>query len=104
MSDGSKLTTEMWIGSGEFGIEVSYHVFFPDREEHKSSSGLCVENGRVGSMSQGLHSHREWDGRLRNLIIWFKGRYDRHQKGCLGGQCSSSVGIVGCGPAGRPFF
>eukprot|EP00983_Pelagomonas_calceolata_P124403 1161104-Pelagomonas_calceolata.AAC.1 len=44
-SDGSKFTAEMWIGSHEFGIGVSYNVFSPDREEHESSSGLCAENG-----------------------------------------------------------
>ena len=43
--DGSKFTTEMWIGSDEFGIGVSYHVLSPYREEHESSSGRCVENG-----------------------------------------------------------
>eukprot|EP00983_Pelagomonas_calceolata_P028463 891241-Pelagomonas_calceolata.AAC.1 len=53
--DCSKFTTEMWIGSDEFGIGVGYHAFSPDREEHDSSSGLCVENGRVDSMVQGLN-------------------------------------------------
>eukprot|EP00983_Pelagomonas_calceolata_P049918 1141708-Pelagomonas_calceolata.AAC.1 len=32
-----------------------------------------------------------------------KRSYGGHQRECLGGQCSSSVGIVGCGPVGRPF-
>eukprot|EP00983_Pelagomonas_calceolata_P027042 850044-Pelagomonas_calceolata.AAC.1 len=30
--------------------------------------------------------------------------YDGHQRECLGGQCSSSAGIVGCDPEGRLFF
>eukprot|EP00983_Pelagomonas_calceolata_P055056 1143957-Pelagomonas_calceolata.AAC.2 len=33
-----------------------------------------------------------------------KGRYDRHQREYLGGQRSSSAGIVGCGPAGGQFL
>eukprot|EP00983_Pelagomonas_calceolata_P069743 1150484-Pelagomonas_calceolata.AAC.2 len=40
----------------------------------------------------------------RNLKIWMRRNYVRHQKGCLRGHCSSSAGIVSCGPAGRPFL
>eukprot|EP00983_Pelagomonas_calceolata_P128301 1161498-Pelagomonas_calceolata.AAC.2 len=40
----------------------------------------------------------------RSLKIWMTGSYDGHQRECLGGQCSNSVGIVACGPEGRPFF
>eukprot|EP00983_Pelagomonas_calceolata_P019980 631416-Pelagomonas_calceolata.AAC.1 len=35
--------------------------------------------------------------------IWMRGSYDGHRRDCLGVQCSGSAGIVGCGPAGRPF-
>eukprot|EP00983_Pelagomonas_calceolata_P045165 1139588-Pelagomonas_calceolata.AAC.3 len=44
--DGFKFITRMWIGSDEFGIGVSHHVFFPDREEHhdESSCEFCAEN------------------------------------------------------------
>eukprot|EP00983_Pelagomonas_calceolata_P034720 1087535-Pelagomonas_calceolata.AAC.1 len=48
--DGFKFTTEVRIGSDEFGIGVIHHVFSPYREEHKSSSGLCDEDGSVESM------------------------------------------------------
>eukprot|EP00983_Pelagomonas_calceolata_P059565 1145967-Pelagomonas_calceolata.AAC.1 len=41
----SKFTTEMWIGNDELREGVSYHLFSPDREEHKSCSGFCIENG-----------------------------------------------------------
>eukprot|EP00983_Pelagomonas_calceolata_P069159 1150275-Pelagomonas_calceolata.AAC.1 len=53
-SNNSKFTTEMWIGSDTFEIGDHYHVFSPDREEHGSSSGLCVENGGVDSTTRGL--------------------------------------------------
>eukprot|EP00983_Pelagomonas_calceolata_P072982 1151960-Pelagomonas_calceolata.AAC.1 len=47
----------MWIDSDEFGKGVGFHVFSPDREEHESSSGLCVENlssdGKVDSRFPG---------------------------------------------------
>eukprot|EP00983_Pelagomonas_calceolata_P040869 1137807-Pelagomonas_calceolata.AAC.12 len=43
----------MWIGGTEFGIGASYHVMSPDRDEHEGSSGLCVKNGGVDSMTQG---------------------------------------------------
>eukprot|EP00983_Pelagomonas_calceolata_P058799 1145633-Pelagomonas_calceolata.AAC.1 len=53
-SDGSKFITEMWVNSDEFGMGVSYHLLSLDREEHESSSGLCVEKGGVDNMTQGL--------------------------------------------------
>eukprot|EP00983_Pelagomonas_calceolata_P122322 1160896-Pelagomonas_calceolata.AAC.4 len=45
---------ETWISSDEFGIRVGHQVSSPNREEHKSSSCLCVENGGVDKMLQGL--------------------------------------------------
>eukprot|EP00983_Pelagomonas_calceolata_P065946 1148802-Pelagomonas_calceolata.AAC.1 len=42
--DGPEFTTEIWIGSDELRVGVSYHLISPDREEHESGSGLCIED------------------------------------------------------------
>eukprot|EP00983_Pelagomonas_calceolata_P075534 1153057-Pelagomonas_calceolata.AAC.3 len=49
-----KLAAKMRLSSEEFGVRISYHQITTCWQKHEGDRSLCIEDGRINSVSQDL--------------------------------------------------